>query len=121
MYTASCISTNTNSNNNFPHLSAKVMISVVSIFLQLYNGLMSLWYGKVVTLQNDLWTYDKLLAEWKHLQQTAELISPEESSLTSFPLSCSAAVLQDSSTLTAADGSIMALMCLLHKAVWQEI
>lgn len=63
------------------------MTSAVRIFLQLSDGFMTLSYWRVTALHNDLWPYDKLPVELKHVEQTAELISPQQSSLTSSPLS----------------------------------
>ncbi len=54
--------------------TAKLMVSLASIFLQLCNGFLSLSYGRLIALQNDLWPYYKLLVELKHHQQTAELL-----------------------------------------------
>lgn len=84
---------------------------------------LSCW--RVTALQNDLWPHYKLLVELKRLEQTAELlqtlISPQQSGLTSFPLSSSGCCAVRLFRLTATDRPTLALISLLNKAVWQSI
>lgn len=62
---------NISMRNTLSLFSAKIIISLVSFFLQVCYSFMSLFNKRVTGLQIDLWPYYKLIVELKHLQQKA--------------------------------------------------